>query len=222
MQSSELLIIRREERRDPESRDFSRNDFGERERGSWVIKMKDEWAIVLDFLPHGHPMQPRPQAVAQAIGEQFFNLLEVVPREGVTLKVGERIYIGPDRREKVSAVRGKITLDRLTTSARSELEHVLKELIDKNESRFLRFFNESESVTTKLHQLELLPGIGKKHMWQILDERKKKRFESFEDLKTRVPLLPDPKKAIVKRIMDELGGKEKWYVFVAPPREREF
>jgi putative nucleotide binding protein len=60
----------------------------------------------------------------------------------------------------------------------------------------------------------LLPGLGKKHMWEIVEQRKDKDFESFADIKKRVKLMPDPKKAIIKRILDELNGKEKHRIFV--------
>ena len=62
--------------------------------------------------------------------------------------------------------------------------------------------------------MELLPGVGKKHMWQIIEERKDKPFESFADLKKRVKLLPDPEKSILRRILLELDGKEKHRLFV--------
>ncbi len=65
-----------------------------------------------------------------------------------------------------------------------------------------------------MHQLELLPGLGKKHMWQILESRKDKEFESFADIKKRVKLMPDPEKAIIRRIVAEIGGKEKHRIFV--------
>jgi len=181
--------------------------------------MRDDWAIVLDYLPHGHALQARTHPTAQVIGTQNFNLLEVVPREGVTLAVGEKIYIGPDKREKINSVKGKITRDKLTVAAQAELEHALQKIIEEDEARFVKFFNEAGPITTKLHSLELLPGVGKKHMWQIIEERKKKKFESLDDLKKRVPLLPDPKKALVRRIGDELGGKEKWYIFCSPPKK---
>ena len=48
-----------------------------------------------------------------------------------------------------------------------------------------------------MHQLELLPGLGKKHMWEIIELRRDKEFESFADLKARVKLMPDPENAIV-------------------------
>ena len=66
----------------------------------------------------------------------------------------------------------------------------------------------------RMHQLELLPGLGKKHMWEVIQARKGKPFESFEDIKNRVKLLPDPKQLVVKRILSELAGKEKYKIFV--------
>ena len=42
----------------------------------------------------------------------------------------------------------------------------------------------------------------------------KKIFESFEDLKKRVSNLPDPKKAIEKRLIEEISGKERYYLFI--------
>lgn len=184
--------------------------------------MKDEWAIVLDFLLRGHPTQPRSHPIAQVVGEEHFNLLEVVPRDDTTLNVMDRVYIGGDKREKIKSIIGKITSDKLTATAHSELETVVTNLVEKNEKKFANFFNESGPVTTKQHQLELLPGIGKKHMWQILAERKKKPFKDFDDLKKRVSLIPDPKKAIIRRILDELTGLEKWYLFVSPPKRERY
>jgi len=84
----------------------------------------------------------------------------------------------------------------------------------KNEARFVEFFNKAGAVNTRVHQLELLPGIGKKHMGSILERREEKEFENFEDIRKRVSLLPDPEKAIVKRILLELQGNEKHMLFV--------
>jgi len=67
----------------------------------------------------------------------------------------------------------------------------------------------------RMHQLELIPGFGKKHMWEVLEARKIKLFAGFDDLKERVKLLPDPKAAVVKRIMSELEGKEKYRLFTS-------
>ena len=50
-------------------------------------------------------------------------------------------------------------------------------------------------------------------MWEIIERRDEKKFESFEDLQKRVRLMPDPLKLIVKRIFAEITGKEKHKVF---------
>jgi putative nucleotide binding protein len=63
-----------------------------------------------------------------------------------------------------------------------------------------------------MHALELLPGIGKKSMWQIINAREKKPFDSFKDIQDRTSV-GDPIKVIAKRILDELTGGEKYRIF---------
>jgi putative nucleotide binding protein len=65
-----------------------------------------------------------------------------------------------------------------------------------------------------MHQIELLPGFGKKHMKEILEKRKEKPFENFEEMKTRIQNLPNPEKAIEKRIIQELTNLERYNLFV--------
>ena len=65
-----------------------------------------------------------------------------------------------------------------------------------------------------MHQIELLPGIGKRHMWEIINAREEKPFESFEDIKKRVKLIPDPEKLVIRRIIQEMEGSEKHRIFV--------
>lgn len=172
--------------------------------------MKDEYAIVLDFLPKGYGYG-KPEPIAQVIGTSFFTLLEVVPREGVVLKPGDKVYIGSGKREEIDHIKRRINYDKLTAFAKSELEETVKRIVEENEEKFVEFFNKAQPVTVRLHQLELLPGIGKKHMWEILEERKKEPFKSFEDIKTRVKLLPNPKELIIKRILMEIKGEDDKY-----------
>ncbi len=77
------------------------------------------------------------------------------------------------------------------------------------------FFNKAVPLTTRMHSLELLPGIGKKHLWDILAQRRAKPFESFSDIQNRIEMLPDPKKMVIKRIMNELEEKDRHKLFVA-------
>lgn len=175
---------------------------------------KDEWAVVLDFLSHGHYGMSRSQPMAQVLGEKYFSLLEVIVREDQELKLQERVYIGDGKREKIKYIAGRIEVKELTVAAKEELEDNVKAIVKKNPKQFLEFFNKSGSITTRLHQIELLPGIGRKHLWAIISERKDKPFESFANLKKRVPLLPDPMKMIMRRILDELDDKDKYRIFV--------
>jgi len=176
--------------------------------------VKDEYAIVLDFLPHGKAGDRKAEPIAQTLGEKFFNLLEVVIREGVEVKPRERIYIGDEKRDKVKYIKGRISYNELTNFAKTELEEILMDQVSKDEKRFVKIFNIAGPISTRMHALELLPGIGKKHLWDIIKERKKKPFESFKELQERIEVLPDPKKMIVKRILSELEGKDRHRLFV--------
>jgi putative nucleotide binding protein len=175
---------------------------------------KDEKAVVLDFLTHGHYDMKISQPVAQVVGEEYFSLLEVIVRDGVHLKVGQRVYIGDGKRDEVKFIKRRMEFNDLTGAAKEELEDIIKEIVDEKPDRFLSFFNSAGPITTRLHQLELLPGIGKKHLWAIISERKEKTFESFSDLKKRVAMLPDPEKMIIRRIMEEMEDSDKYRIFV--------
>jgi len=181
---------------------------------------KDDSAVVLDFLSHGHYGMDRSQPVAQVVGDQYFSLLELIIRDDVKLTIGDKIYIGDGKRDVVKYIRGRMKLDDLTVAAKEELPEIIDEVIKKTPQKFLDFFNKAGNITTRLHQLELLPGVGKRHLWAIIDERKAKPFDSFDDIKNRVPLLPDPEKMVMKRIMDELEDTDKYRIFV-PRMEKE-
>lgn len=190
----------------------------------------EDYAVVLDFLPHGHPEDERPiykkEPLALALGEKFLTLIEVVPKPGVEFKPHDRIFIGKDERDKIQYIKRRISYHDLSSAAKSELPFVVDEIVKKNEGRFVEFFNQAGAISTRLHSLELLPGIGKKLMWEILEERRKKAFESFEDIARRIKALPDPKKLIIKRIVSELEeedvrfGKAKYKLFISPPPAR--
>lgn len=180
--------------------------------------VREEKAIVLDFLPNGYPFDKRPShkktAIVQALGKEHFTLLELVPKKGVFVQPYEDVYIGEGKREKIHHILGKLPIERLTATAKAELEFIVRDMVKNNEKRFVDFFNAAQPLTTRMHQLELLPGLGKKHMWEILEARKQNPFDSFADIKKRVKLMPDPERAIIRRILQEIKGKEKHRIFV--------
>ncbi len=175
---------------------------------------KEENAVVLDFLQNGRPMSNIRTPLAQVMGRKHFVLLEVVPKEEVILQPYDEVYIGADKREKIHHIRAKINYGELTNTAKKIVDDIILKSVIEREAEFVEFFNKSRPVSIRLHSLELLPGIGKKHMIEILKERKIKPFESFEDLRNRVKLMPDPEKAVVKRILEELDGIDKYRLFV--------
>ena len=179
---------------------------------------KEEKAIILDFLPNGYPFDKRPMhmktPIAQAIGKEHFIILEIVPKKGIFLQPNEEVYMGEGKRDKVHHVIGRIDFDKLTQTAKLSVESFLEDVAKNNEKRFIEFFNKAGPINTRRHQIELIPGIGKKHMWEMIEERKEKEFTSYKDLKKRVKLLPDPERAIFKRILMEIKGEDKYNLFV--------
>jgi putative nucleotide binding protein len=177
---------------------------------------REENAVILDFLPHGYAMEQGSMKtpIAQALGTDHLSLLELIPKKGMHLQPHQQVYIGDGKREEIHHIKGKIAAEKLTSTARSELQHAVEKLVDIDEARFVTFFNEAQPLSMRMHQLELLPGLGKKHMWEIIQARKAKPFKNFDDLKNRVKLLPNPKQVIIKRILSELEGKEKYKIFV--------
>jgi putative nucleotide binding protein len=180
-------------------------------------KAYEEYGRVLDYLPYGRGMGDRRSRLmgpmVQLIGDKHFTLLEAQLKPGVSAAPQERVYIGKEARDKVLRVTGRIGFNELTATARSELEPTLEKMVSEQESRFIEFFNKSSAVTPRMHALELLPGIGKKSMWQIIEEREKRPFTSFKDLKERVGLI-DPIKIIVKRILEELSEESRYKLFI--------
>ena len=180
-----------------------------------MMKMeKEENAIILDYLPNGYPLEKKMMPIAQAIGKKNLILLELVPRRGISLDVGEDVYIGEGKRDKIYYILGRLHREKLTESAKNQLQEFIGKIVKEREKEFVDFFNKSEAMNKRLHQIELLPGFGKRHMQEILKQRKEKEFESFEDMKKRVQNLPDPEKAIQKRILTELINIERHNLFV--------
>jgi putative nucleotide binding protein len=184
----------------------------------------EDYCIILDYMPTGKSSAIKTEPIAQAIGKEFFTLLELVPKPGANLQVGEEVYVGKEEREKIQLIKGRIKYKDLTSNSMSELQEIVEKMVEENKEKYINFFNISRPISLKRHQIELLPGMGKKHVNEILDERAKGNFKDFEEITKRVKSVPDPKRAIIKRIMEEIEGLEdKFYLFVRPPPiERQF
>lgn len=180
----------------------------------------EEYAYVLDYLPQGTGVSKfdKKEPVVYALGDNEFKLFELVAKTGAVINIGDRVYIGKDatKRTAIDHVKRRIGYDDLSNMASSELEYSVEAIVKANETRFIRFYNEAGPVTIKKHLLEELPGLGKKTMMAILEERDKNGpFKGYEDLVTRVPAVKSPEKLIVARIVLEITDpSRKRYLFV--------
>ena len=183
------------------------------------MNVLEDYAYILDYLPLGLPDERRfkREPIAFGLGEAEFKILELIPKENVNLEIGERVYIGKDMnlRDKILHVKRRVRFEDITNTAQSELSYIISEIVKANQNRFVKFFNDAQAISTRFHMLELLPGLGKKTMWAIINERKKSPFLSFEDIENRVGTLHQPSKLICKRIELELSDtNQKYHIFV--------
>ena len=135
----------------------------------------EDYVYILDFLPKGRGDVPphKRNPVVYGLGENQFTLLELVPKTNATFIIGERIFVGkdPDKRQKIAKIKGRINYEDLTSTAHGELPYILLDMVKNAENRFIKFYNDSPAISTRFHVLELLPGLGKKMMHDILDAR---------------------------------------------------
>jgi len=178
-------------------------------------KKYEEYAYVLDFLPRGKSVviKGREGPMVQAIGEDRLTLLELLAMESQNFDVGEKVKIGKEGREKIVSVLGKLTYEELSPEAKASLSAVVESLVKDNEKKYVAAFNDLQPLTPRLHGLELIPGIGKTFMKEIVETREKQPFSSFDDIQKRVGLR-EPAKMIAKRIVEELAGDSRLSIFV--------
>ena len=101
---------------------------------------KEEHAIILEYLPNGYPLEGKLMPIAQAVGENSLVLLELVPRKGMALEVGEKVYIGQGKREKIYYILGRLHREKLTEQAKGQLQEHITEVVKGDEEKFVDFF----------------------------------------------------------------------------------
>ena len=80
---------------------------------------KEEHAIVLEYLPNGYPLEGKMMPIAQAIGKTNLTLLELVPRRGISLNIGQEVYIGEGKRPEIYYIFGRLRREKLTEAAKN-------------------------------------------------------------------------------------------------------
>jgi len=179
----------------------------------------EDFAWVIEYLPLGHAAAIKKEPMVQLLGTRFFTMLEASVKPDAAIVIGQKVCVGKEGRNEVEHIKGRIKYEDLTNGAKEFLPNIVKNAVHEREKDFIDFLNKAKPISIRVHTLDLLPGIGRKTMEAILAEREKKPFEGFEDLKARVPSLSDPVGIFAHRILSELEGREKYYLFSKPPFE---
>ena len=204
---------RRERYRRPPRRRNYRG--GPRKKKQFIKKFRE--IIVLDLLIHGHPEEDKPSwaktPIAQVLTFPDFVLYEVKVNKNSNIEVQEqKTYEEFLNEEKLREVLKKIDYNDLTSTSKALIQSILEKEVLKYEEEFINFFNNSTSITPRMHALKLLPGIGQKHMWEILEARERQKFGAFQDISDRTSI-SNPAKLLVQRIIKELQRDVKYYLF---------
>ncbi|MFX1345474.1 MAG: DUF655 domain-containing protein [Promethearchaeota archaeon] len=188
---------------------------GPKKKKQFIKKFRE--IVVLDLLLHGHPEEDRPSwaktPIAQVLTFPDFVLYEVKMNKNSDIKVQEqKTYEEFINEDKLGDVLKKIDYDDLTNTSKALIQPFLEKEVLKYEEEFINFFNNSTSITPRMHALKLLPGVGQKHMWEILDARERQKFVKFQDIIDRTSI-SNPAKLIAQRIIKELQRDVKYYLF---------
>lgn len=191
------------------------NSVKQRKQRSPRKKVKFGRAFVIDFYPQGKSLSRQNwdayDPLAVVISLDSLDFFDVSFSKECSIQVGQLIDLSK-LKGTVKRIT-KISYNELSDSAIECLPSIIKEIVVTTEKRFIRFLNESRPLTTQMHQLQLLPGIGNKRLWQILEARKKKPFSSFEDFMERAGI-SDPSSLFINRILQEIEGSEKYTLFL--------
>ncbi|TET59409.1 MAG: DUF655 domain-containing protein [Promethearchaeota archaeon] len=207
------MMERRERYRGPPRRRSYRR--GPRKKKQFIKKFRE--VVILDLLIHGHPEEDKPSwaktPIAQVLTFPDFVLYEVKVNKNSDIGVQEqKTYEEFLNEEKLKEVLKKIDHNDLTNTSKALIQPILEKEVLKYEEEFINFFNNSTSITPRMHALKLLPGVGQKHMWEILEARQRQKFGTFQDISDRTSI-SNPTKLIAQRIIKELQRDVKYYLF---------
>ncbi|MBN2155728.1 MAG: DUF655 domain-containing protein [Candidatus Lokiarchaeota archaeon] len=177
---------------------------------------------ILDILERGYVSSGRSTQfpLVQAIETPYFNLFELSYKRGADIKLQDKIVLGPG--SLVGKVRKRLTYHKLTQTAKDLLPSTIEIHIEDSEDYYVQFLNTAGPITTKRHKLSLLPGVGQKLLWEIIEQRNKAPFKSVADFDERIKSVHNIKNSIAKRILNEIiDDEEKHYLFVKRPQIKQ-
>lgn len=177
--------------------------------------------IYEDFLPAGvkssDSFRKRYQVIT-VVGTEKFSILRCFLKNQLnTVAMGETVDL-EEQKNNFQLVK-KLKPTEWSSLLKGEIEDAISQIVKNNEIKYVDFFNTAHLITTKLHQLKLLPGVGEKRLVQILKIRDQQPFLSYEDIEERLAL--NPVELITKRILEELETEQKYILFTKKYEERD-
>lgn len=209
------------------------------------VEFLDKVTVTMELLKHvyypieerGRPVQKRSDVILSCIYSKFHKRIYCYPITPITDREYELLPLSFDDPNIVTIIRDyrdfeellerlgfprkilaapntTISYDDLTVTAKNNLVEAVKYIIREREEFFVEFFNVAQPINVRLHAIELLKGIGKKVLKRILMERERKPFRKFDEVKQI--LKRDPVEALAEKVLEELRGEAKYYLFVRP------
>lgn len=177
--------------------------------------------IYEDFLPAGvkssDSFKKRYQVIT-VVGTEKFSILRCYLKNQInTVALGDEVDL-EEMRNNFQLVK-KLKPTEWSTTLKSEIEDAIGKIVLTDEVKYVDFFNNAHLITTKLHQLKLLPGVGEKRLVQVLKIRDQQPFISYKDIEERLAL--NPAELITKRILEELESEQKYILFTKKYEERD-
>ncbi len=172
-------------------------------------------SFVIDFYPHGKSLSHRRSEdynpLVVVVTAEEFQFYDAILTVGSEFSVDEDLLLSPRNRHIIRL--NQIRYSQLSSSALTNLPAAIKKIVITYESRYVTFFNQAHPLTSQMHQLQLLPGIGQKRLWSILEARKTNLFSSFSDFSKRTNI-SDPISIFTNRILLELEDSPKYLLFI--------
>ncbi|MHA2223943.1 MAG: DUF655 domain-containing protein [Candidatus Hodarchaeales archaeon] len=170
--------------------------------------------IVIDFFPQGKSLSRKRaedyNPLAVVVTTNGFQFFDVILANNTKYSLRDTLTITFSNRKILQL--NQIQYDQLSSSALKIIPEIIKQVVLKKESHYVAFLNQAHPLTTRMHQLQLLPGVGQKRMWAILEARKRALFVNFKDFTKRTGV-SDPSSLFSNRIITELEEPPKYRLF---------
>ena len=198
---------------------MSRNTAKQFNHDSKKIEDYEERVLILDIIDKENNTRTHKHnyTIIQTIGKKHFTLLELsLKNERTSTPLLSEINLENETNDTVTAIKKTIAHEKLTKVAQFQLGEAVEKIISENSAKFINFFNQAPSLSLRLHSLQLIKRIGPKARNSIIQARKEKLFNSFDDFTERTGI-NDIQGLLKNRVMLEIiESQHKHRLFTRP------